>query len=373
MSVTTVTTQGWFSRLFNSIIGVFIGIGLFFCSFGVIWYNEGRTNLSVVAEESVAISAASVDSNNEGQLVAAAGKLVGSEPIGDGSGYIKAGDYLLIDRNVEMYAWVEKKETETTKNTGGSETTTTKYSYVKEWTDNPEDSDNFQNSAGHQNPSLTIEEATFRPSAASLGAFAIDINNIDLPSADSLSLNESNLGSDTGFTAEGNYLFKGAGSLGNPQVGDVRLSFEVVPSNIDVTLFGKQEGNKITTYLHDGEDRLYRAFTSNREEAIATLNTEFQTMRLILHGVGFLMMWIGLSMIFGPLTTFLDVIPFLGNLSRTMINILTFAVSFVISAIAILISILLHSPIFLFILFLLIVAGGAGFYYWRTQQPGKAA
>ncbi|MFO0002102.1 MAG: hypothetical protein ACK559_13305, partial [bacterium] len=50
-----VETVGYFTRLKNSIFGIFLGIVLFVASFGVLYWNEGRVDLSKVAQTSVEI------------------------------------------------------------------------------------------------------------------------------------------------------------------------------------------------------------------------------------------------------------------------------------------------------------------------------
>ncbi|MCK5922910.1 MAG: hypothetical protein KAG66_18350, partial [Methylococcales bacterium] len=126
MSITKVTKVGFFKRITNSIFGVLIGIVLFLGSFVLLWKNEGRVDLSKIAENSVAVSAETVDSNNESQLIAVSGNLTSDGTLGDGD-YLQAGDYISLSRNAEMYAWVQHSDSNTKKNVGGSQTTTTEY------------------------------------------------------------------------------------------------------------------------------------------------------------------------------------------------------------------------------------------------------
>jgi hypothetical protein len=99
------------------------------------------------------------------------------------------------------------------------------------------------------------------------------------------------------------------------------------------------------------------------------MNSEYTVITWILRLVGFLMMWIGLSMLFGPITAVLDVLPFLGNIAEGMIGAVTFVVAFILSAITILISIILHNILVMIIVLALLVGG---IYAWRQMQISRA-
>lgn len=364
--MTTTVTRSWLSRLFNSVVGVLIGIVLVIAAFVVLWNNEGRTDLSTIADDSVAISATSVDAAHEGKLVAAEGNLRAAAPLGDPD-YLAPGAYVALYREVEMYAWVEKRDTDTRRNTGGSETTTTTYTYEKRWVTNPTDSDTFQRPGGHTNPPLTIDAQDFIAPDVTLGAFTVEPTQLHLPAPQEVPLSTPALAEGAEGTVEGEYLFIGDGSLQQPQVGDVRLHFTAVPNDVEVTLFGLQQGEQLVPFVR-GDATLYRAFTSDREGAIATLHTEYETMGWIFRIVGFLLMWAGFGAMVGPVSTVLDVLPFLGNASRTVLGVLTFVVAAVLSFITVVISSLFHNPIALVILLLLLVGVG-----WLLERRRRAS
>jgi hypothetical protein len=138
----TITRTGWLGNIMNSFVGVLFGIILFLVAFPVLWFNEGRTNMATVAKASVLVDGTSVNQQTEGKQVAVAGTLATDERLGD-TPYLAAGTYIQLNRKVEMFAWVENKSTDTHKDVGGSSTTTTTYSYVKQWSSSPEDSQSF--------------------------------------------------------------------------------------------------------------------------------------------------------------------------------------------------------------------------------------
>lgn len=363
-SFVEVTTQGWGSRIMGSLWGALFGVLLFLLSFVVLWMNEGRTDISRIAENSLPVNASTVDSSAEGKFVAISGVLESSEKLGDPS-YLAEGNYLALNRSVEMYAWVERAKSEKKKNTGGSESTTTEYTYAKDWTSSPASSSNFKDPAGHENPQLTIEGQSYKVKTAQVGAYSIDPSRISLPSASQLTLTPEMV-LEKKSTLEGNKLYLGKATPAEPKVGDTRISYSALPNSINVTAFGQQQGSSLVPYS-EGDSQLYTVYQDTRDGAIATMRSSYKTIGWILRLVGFLMMWFGLSMLLAPISTLLDVLPFLGNVSRTMLNLITFVIAAILSVITIIISILLHSVIFLALLVLLLVGGG-GFYLYQQYQ-----
>lgn len=349
---TEVKTTGFGSRLTSSCFGIIIGIALFAGSFALIYWNEGRKDQSIMAKTATEIGTADVNANKglEGQLVAAAGALTSEETLGDDL-FLKPDKYISVKRDVEMYAWDEEKETKTRKNVGGSETTTTTYTYVKKWTSSPSDSNDFKHPEGHQNPALEIEDYEATVQNAKVGAYAVDTNALKLPPLKEIAPTPENTQISGGAVISGGYIFKGIGTIGTPHIGNVRLTYSVLPSGGNVTLFGKLSGGSILSYTDKTYGTLYRAFVGSKDEAVATLHGEYVMLKWILRGVGFLLMWFGLSLVFGPISTMLDILPIAGSVSRALIGAVCFVISLVLSIIAILVSIIAHNIVALIVLF----------------------
>lgn len=146
-----VEVTSWVDRIVNSFLGMVLGVVLFFGSFFLLYWNEGRVDLSPVARTAVEISATTIDKSAQGNLVSMTGILTSPQLLSDDL-FIKPGKYIALNRDVDMFAWVEHKETKTQKNNGGSETKITTYTYAKEWTASPEDSSSFRHPQSHQNP-----------------------------------------------------------------------------------------------------------------------------------------------------------------------------------------------------------------------------
>lgn len=352
---TEVTHTGFFKNVFNSFIGALIGVLLFFGSFVVLWMNEGTVNLATIAQKSTPASAATVDPSLDGEFLAATGKLNSSETLGDES-FLRPGNYLELHRNVEMYAWVEKTSSKTTKNVGGSSTTETTYTYEKQWTSSPESSSSFRHAAGHNNPELPFGSGSWKVSSATMGAYKVDPQALELPSGTELVLDDVATELDDGWSIKSDYIVNSANALTSPKVGDIRVSYTAVPNNVDVTLFGKASAGQLVPYEAKGTS-LYRAFTENREAAIQTLDTEYRLWIWIVRLIGFFMMWFGLIFCFEPINTFLDVLPFLGGASRFVINGVMFGIALLLSIVTIVISIIAHNIFLLIGVWLLFVGG----------------
>lgn len=360
-----VTRTGYFRNILNSFVGALIGLLLFFGSFFVIWWNEGRTNLALVAAESVPAAVGSIDAANEGKFVAVTGDLIATEPIGDAP-YLQPGDYLQLDRKVEMFAWDEESRSETRDQVGGGSETVTEYTYEKKWTTSPENSANFKQPDGHTNPALTIEGATRQAPGARLGVFGLDLSELTLPGGSTVALSSQNVLTDAA-KLDGSYLFVGKGTQGSPQIGDIRISYTAVDSPAAVTVFGQQSGERLTPYLYEKSSTFFRALNGDRNAAIQELQTEHTIITWLLRGAGFLMIWIGLLLVVSPLGTVAGILPILKQITGFISGIVTFLVALLIWGMVTLIAVVLHN-FWLAIGAALLVIGIAFFLLRRRQS-----
>ena len=355
---TEVEINSWGQRITNSFGGLILGVVLFLGSFIVLYWNEGRVDFSQVAEQAIEVSATSANNSVRGKFITTTGSIVSEELLGDNL-FLNPGKYISINRTVEMFAWDERKTSKTQKNVGGSEKKVTTYDYSKEWTERPQDSSKFKKSAEHHNPPKSIADFTDRVSKATIGIYNLDMSKINLPPNRELKLNEQNVTLKDSAILVGDRLFKGNGTPDDPQIGDIRLEYSVIPNGMNVTVFGKlSENNTITTYLHEGKHRFYRLLAGSKQEAIYRLNQEHTTFTWIFRLLGLGMMWLGLSLFIEPISVILDFVPFLGNLSRSVIGVSAFIIAFCLSSITILFSMLLHNLIALLIAIFVAVAAG---------------
>jgi len=151
MNVTVTTNQSWFSRIGGAFAGVIIGLILIpLCIWALSW-NEGRAvqterSLKEGAGAVVSVPSTAVSPANEGKLIHTTGTVVIADPLVDPEfGVTAAG--VRLNRNAEMYQWVESSKSETRTKLGGGQETVTTYSYAKEWKSEAVDSSQFQQQA----------------------------------------------------------------------------------------------------------------------------------------------------------------------------------------------------------------------------------
>ena len=366
---TEVTKKGFGSRLGNSFVGILIGIVLIIGSIYVLFTNEGRVDISKIASSAAEISSEklSTDGVLENKLVSSTGVLSSDQLLGDDL-FLKPGRNIVLQRKVEMYSWVENTSSKSKKELGGSETTETTYTYSKKWTDSPKAAGEFRHPEGHENPERAHENADFKVATAKVGIYELDPSMASFPALSPLQLNEQkvNLSGDLKVASK-KYLFSGKGTISAPQVGDLRISYISLPEGSKVTIFGKLAENSIMPYLDKDNNRIYRLFLGDRGMAIDELKGEYKTTIWLMRLIGFLMMWIGLGMIFEPLSVLLDILPMLGSVSRFMVGVITFLVSLAVSIVIIIVSMIVHNLLIL----LIVLAITAAVVVWQLTQRKK--
>ena len=378
---TEVTQTGWGSNIGKSFGAAATGFVLFLLSFAVLWVNEGRINLGAEAEKSVAVDSSKLDASVENKLISLSGNLVSGEKLGDAQ-FVKPGDYLTLSRSVELYAWVEKKHTESKDKIGGGTETKTTYDYVKEWTSSPQSSSSFKYPEGHFNPKteLPVSQQTFTVTAGKIGAWNIDTTTIQMPGArETLVPSDETLISSGGAKIVSKYLFFGENTMDSPKVGDYRIWYNYLPNNIEATAFGKASGDTIIPF-YVGKDAsksgqgatkedvsastfswimgeggaLYRVFEGSRDGAIDAMKSEHNMILWIVRVVGFLLMWGGLTSLFEPIFSLLGVLPFLKDAGKFLIGIITFVVCLPLAILTIIISSIVHNLIALIVVLVLL-------------------
>ena len=349
----TVNVQG---KRGGVLAGALFGILLLLGSVVTLWVNEGRADLSKIAQEAIVIPATSAPSEAQGQLVAATGTLEAAEPAFDADFGVR-GEYVELDRDVEMYAWDEDEDDNN-------------YSYNTEWTSSPADSAQFHYSAGHENPPMPYREATFYAQVGRVGSYTFDPSRAHLSGAESVSPG-SDLRLPRAARIAGSYIYIGRGSPTQPVVGDVRISYRAVPAGRTVTLYGQLQGDQVEPF-YKGNDKLYGVWGGSHEESMATMHQEYVIMGWVLRLVGFLTMWFGLNLIVSPLTNLLGFIPVLGRLGRGVIWAVNFAIALAVSLVIMLVSFVAHRW-YLILAVVVVGIGLAAFFIYRQRQRAAPA
>ena len=393
MNVTVTTNQSWFSRIAGAFGGVVIGLLLIPLSIWALSWNEGR---AVQTERSLKegaglvkpVPSATVSPANEGKLVHTSGELVIAEPLSDPDFAISASG-VRLSRNVEMFQWVEKEEkTERTKLGGGTETVTT-YSYAKEWRSEAVDSSGFRE-RGHDNPPMPVEAREIKAPSGQLGAFTAGDNVLDnLGDAQAVPIKpeqqeaiQAAVGSRP-ITVSGNYInfsqtappAPGAAAPVGPAVGDVRISYSVVPAG-QISVVGAQQGDSFAAYQAKAGDQILLVARGNQTAAAMFKSAQDANVMLTwaIRVGGIIALMIGFGMIMAPIGVLADVIPFLGSIARLGTGIVGFVLAIVVGFITIAIAWFAVRPI----LSLILLAIAAGVFvlfaiYGKKKDKARAA
>jgi len=306
---------GCFEKLKDSIAKVGIGFVMLLISFPLLFWNEGRavkraSDLEFGRGNVVSVKADKV-ADKEGELVHVSGALSAEEPATDPKFGVEV-DAVGLERTVEMYQWKEKTDKEKR-----GDTTVTTYSYVETWSARAINSSGF-NKKGYTNPSMPFESQSFYSPSVELGAYEVDQTLVSKwPIDKAHGLKSSDL---SGFptangrsaTLDGGNVYYGKPS--SPAIGDVRVSYQKGPGGTATAIAALQNGtlieysnpemNGTIAMLESGEKSADAMF-----QAAEDANT---VMTWVLRLVGFLLMFFGFNLLFGPLDTIVRMIPIIG-------------------------------------------------------------
>ncbi|NKN34678.1 TMEM43 family protein [Marichromatium bheemlicum] len=313
---TETTHRSWSSRLGGALVGILIGLILVVVAGSLLWWNEGRAidrsrTLDAGAATVVAIATTPVDAANAGALVHLSGTARTEARLRDPIFGIEV-PALRLERQVEMYQWSERRESETIQELGGGETTRTTYSYQRTWSSQPIDSSGFRHSAGHHNPTMPYTSAQWQADRVTLGAFDLApefVSQID--GARALPVDAAEAPAD--FISDGSGFYKGTPT--SPEVGDLRVRFRVVDPDGEISVVGRQQGEKlIPARLEHGTIALLEPGRVDAATMFAHAHGANTLLTWGLRLAGTVLLWIGLALILAPLKVVADLIPALGSL-----------------------------------------------------------
>lgn len=347
-----ITSNGWISRLGASIKGIVAGLVMLLVAVGLQFWNEGRT---LKREQSLVEGRAQVmetrgaapDAANDGRLVHVAGVAKAGAALADETFGIER-EALALRRQVEMYQWREKKETREEKQTGGGTREVTRYSYEKVWDDEPIESARFKEEGAHRNPGeMPYRDASWRAADIRIGGFRLGDDLTDgiggwkTLAPDEVALPE-NLAA---IFRPTDGWFVTSEAPAQPQIGDVRVRFQIVPEGT-YTVIGRQQDGVIGTWESSrGQPLLMMEAGDLRPGAMfdgaASSNVKAGW---ALRFAGFVIGWIGFSLLLRPLAILADVIPFLGRLVGTGLAVVSGILSAILSLVAISSGWVFHRP-----------------------------
>ncbi|NOX98154.1 MAG: hypothetical protein GXP30_00175 [Verrucomicrobia bacterium] len=351
---TEVSNQSWFSRLGNAFKGILFGLILFAASFVLLFWNEGRAvDRHKALEEGggkvVSVAVNQVDTGNEGKLIHLTGQATTEEELKDPVFGVGA-KALKVKRTVEMYQWEETPNSETKKKLGGGTETITTYSYSKGWYESVIDSSKFKDPEAPQNPSsMPYTTDSWQAKKVDFGDFILSSALIGMIN----SFEPLSLGKDGELSEEmkegvkvvngGLYIGKAPGA---PAVGDLRVAFATV-NPLEISVVSVQKGKSFVPYKasNGGGVELLQSGSHSAEEMFEKAEADNSNLTWILRVVGFILMMVGLNMIFKLASVLADVIPILGSIVGAGTGIIAFLLAACLSLVTIAIAWVFYRPV----------------------------
>lgn len=170
---------------------------------------------------------------------------------------------------------------------------------------------------------------------------------------------------------------QGTANPGNPQVGDVRITWTMIPAEMPVSIVAVQTGTTFAPYVAkdsaaDGYTvDLLETGTKTKDEMFQNAENANTVMTWILRLVGWLMIFMGLKMILRPLEVLGDVLPILGDIIGIGTGIVAFLIATPVALVTIGIAWLFYRPI----LGIALLAGAVGLLVLliKKKKAAKAA
>ena len=358
-SYTETTKISYGENIKNSLSGLIIGLILFLASFVVLWMNEGHNvaqlgKASYMNKNAIEISAEKIDRNNDNKLVQVSGEATTNETLTDKT--ITVSNVFVLSRKVEMYQWEENVKTEKKDELGGGTTETKTYTYEKIWSDREINSNNFKKPS-YSNPPFPVKSEDYYAKSGKLGDFMLTSKQIERMHAYK---ELENLPQKYEYKINGNSYYKG-NDLQNPQIGDIKISYQFVPSGTGISIIGKQKPDNTLTSMTYKDSTVYlqQDGIKDKAEMLDTFKQSNKIFTIILRVAGWFIMFIGLSMLINPLVVLFKVVPFLEKFVGAITGGVIFLISLVLSLLTIAIAWLAYRP--LLSIGLLIVVGGLVF------------
>lgn len=358
MAITEISRRRIGTRLKGSLGGIVVGI-LLVCGASIAhWWNEGRavkTARGLDEGYSLVVSGHSEEINpsNDGKLVHVIGDISAAEKITDND-FGVAITALKLKRSVHMFQWTEKSKTETEKKLGGAEESVTTYSYEPKWKSKLIQSSKFKQPSGHENPSAyPYISYTANTSRSMLGSYAVsdwilssvnDYEWYEWESWDNNKFPNARKTDDNG--RPGTSLYIGSGEPGDPDIGDIKVQFQYVPSGT-YSVIAKQSGNRLEPFnTSTGSSiAMVRTGAVDASAMFEQAHTQNTFLTWLIRIIGFVIVWVGVRLVFRPLVVLADVVPAIGRIVGIGVNFLSFLLAAVIASFVVALAWIWYRPL----------------------------
>jgi hypothetical protein len=284
-------------------IGGLFGFAMFAAAAGLMWWNESRTvneakAIAELAQNAKTVNSQTIDRSRDSKAVYLQGKLETDTGTMDEQFAVGGADVILVRRQVQMYQWDKRRKNK-------------RDVWEQKWSGSRE-----SGNSDHPNPEFPIESQTFSANDAHIGVYQIgseEINEID-DSVESILPSEIPMAmSQQGWRVQDGRLYLGNGTPGSPEIGDVRVSFNVQRES-EVSVAGSLQSNRVSPYL--AKHGTYAFFIERGNVPLKELAQHKESansmLAYLLRGASAVFMVLGLGMAFSGLVGFLSWIPLLG-------------------------------------------------------------
>jgi hypothetical protein len=190
MAYQEIKTVGYGSRVGSSFRSIGTGIILFLAGTALLWWNEGRAVKTEKMLEEAGSAYVEMENPNkkdaslDGELICGTAMATTEDSLSDNQFGVGA-KAIALKRRVEYYQWVEHASSSSEDKLGGSQETTTTYTYSLEWVPSPVQSSEFKDPAyQHKNMVLTsYEDAEQYAENVSWGAYKLSESLISMISS----------------------------------------------------------------------------------------------------------------------------------------------------------------------------------------------
>uniref|UniRef100_A0A671YM62 Transmembrane protein 43 n=1 Tax=Sparus aurata TaxID=8175 RepID=A0A671YM62_SPAAU len=362
--VSTQSNPGFLERLSETAGGTLVGVGLFFLSIYVLFTNEGRalqTALSLDEGLSLVVpldSRSSLDLQNNNRLVHLSALLRTSQPLHDPN-YRVVVQAVKLKRQVEMYQWVEYRESKDYQEDGETKTETT-YTYNTEWKSELINSRNFDKEIGHQNPSaMAVESVTVVAPEVRVGSFLLSKGLVEqINNFQTLRLRDFNAFNLDPFLSIDDDYFYHTQYPRRPEVGDVRVRFSFAglsgetshlgqAQTVSVSIVAMQRGEQLMPFKTKSGDTLEILYLEElTPEEVFAKEHQYNSMKTWgLRAAGWALMFLSIQLTMRIIYTLVDWVPVLRELVSVGLKIFAMCVSCSLSLLVIGVGWLFYRPL----------------------------
>jgi len=270
---------------------------------------------------------------------------------------------IMLQRHVEMFQWKESVHETKTKELGGSEKIEKTYSYDTGWSANAINASKFKRPEGHANPPFDYNDQRYN-ATTTIGDFTLTTGLVNLANG-TQPFSPQSIETKTGATLQGSAIYLGSDSA-NPKVGDMRITYSTIP-NGQYSIVALQTPEKMLTFqtLADNDTLAFvKSGTLTAQQIFDGAQSENTLIAWGLRLLGLFLMFIGFTLIMGPIATLASVIPFLGNIVGAGTGIIAALLTLLLGGSIIVVAWFVYHPWLMALLALMV----GGIVYWARAR-----